>query len=115
MRTDQLAGSPELLTSFTQHFNWKLSVAGCRRMFSPREVWSRLEELRKGNQLAMIRVHAYEDPGLPVREPGVPPKKQRRPHLREAVVSAELPTASAVADALQSTSRLPLPGEGATP
>jgi DNA modification methylase len=68
VRTDQLGASPELLSSFTQHFNWKLAAAGCKRMFSLADVWERLEEMRKGSELAMIRVHAYEDRTLPVRE-----------------------------------------------
>ena len=67
VRTEQLCQSPELLEAFTQHFNWKLAAAGCARLFKPVEIWRQLERMRKGNRLAMIRIHAHEPADRPYR------------------------------------------------
>jgi site-specific DNA-methyltransferase (adenine-specific) len=98
VRTSQLGESPELLESFTQHFNAKLTAAGCQRMYAAAEVWGRLESMRRRNELAMIRVHAFEDRLASVRPAeayssgaaGAVPIPRRRKTRRPAEVDLPL-------------------------
>ena len=69
--TDSLYDNPALLAGLTRQFNWRLAHSGCddgdSSSFSIRQVWYKLEQLRRDSRLGRIRVHAAESPAKKVR------------------------------------------------
>jgi hypothetical protein len=65
--TDMLHDNPVLMDAFVQHFNARLELSGCRRTLSGEEIWSRLESLRRSNDLGKLKIHSAERPGLKPR------------------------------------------------
>ncbi len=68
--TERLWKNDALLMSFCQQFNSRIDSAGSTYAYSPKEVWSQLERLRKQGKLPRVRAHIKEPVNQPIREIG---------------------------------------------
>ena len=82
--TETLYSKPALLASLTAMFNWRIAHSGCAETYTAKEIWAKLEHLRKQACLGRIRVHADESPVGPARPMPKVPKMPKMPKMPKA-------------------------------